>query len=67
MTKVTNIDKPRCNRCGALKQDSALNGYDPFAPVGQKYRKAYCRNLSECNSSEAISQMESLTKTLDEN
>jgi hypothetical protein len=67
MTKVINIDKPRCSRCGAAKQDSELNGYDPLAPAGQKYRKAYCRKLSECNCSEAKSQMDRITKILDKN
>lgn len=45
------IDRPRCSRCGAFRRLDQLNGYDPLAPVGQKYRNAYCIRLTDCDSS----------------
>jgi len=56
-------DIPRCSRCGESKPDNQLNGYDPFAPAGQKYAKAYCIKIAECKSSEAEC---TIKKVLDE-
>ena len=53
MKNVVDIDRPRCSRCGELRPREELNGYDPFAPVGQRYANAYCRRLVDCDSQQA--------------
>ncbi|NRB40651.1 MAG: hypothetical protein HRU20_19650 [Pseudomonadales bacterium] len=65
-SNVTSIDKPRCSQCGVFKDHAELNGYDPFAPVGQKYKDAYCTRLSECNSDEARGIIDDLVKHLED-
>lgn len=65
MTKnITPIDRPRCSRCGAFKPDNELNGYNPLAPVGQKYKQAYCKRAAECNSQKANDLLDQVEKNL---
>ena len=59
-------DIPRCSRCGESKPDNQLNGYDPFAPAGQKYAKAYCVKIAECKSPEAERILEKVLKSINE-
>ena len=63
---ITTIDKPRCSRCGKFKPIEELNGYNPIAPVGQKYKNAYCVKLTECDSEEAMALLESILRDLEE-
>ncbi len=58
MATITSIDKPRCIHCKRFRPIGELNGYDPLAPIGQRYKAAYCRNLLYCESNE----MKSLVK-----
>ena len=55
---------PKCNRCGCFKLESELNGVDPFAPLPQRYKKAYCRRLVECDSQQARKALEKVTSKL---
>jgi hypothetical protein len=59
---VVEIDRPRCSRCGADRMLDELNGYDPLAAVGQRYREAYCRKLADCQSPEAAAFLADLVK-----
>lgn len=56
------IDRPRCSRCGAFRKLDQLNGYDPLAPLGQKYRNAYCIRLVDCDSTTAKALIETLAR-----
>jgi hypothetical protein len=47
---MSDISMVRCVRCGDLKPESDLNGIDPLAKGADKYSKAYCQKLSQCNS-----------------
>jgi hypothetical protein len=62
---VTPIDKPRCSRCLKFKPVEELNGYNPFAPVGQKSKNAYCIKLVDCESPEAKAILDDLLDHLD--
>jgi len=66
MSDVTSIDRPRCSRCGQVKDDIELNAYDPLARVGQRYKDAYCKRVAECQSQEAIATMDSAVAALNE-
>lgn len=61
---ITSIDRPRCSRCKKYKPIDELNGYNPnpFAPVGQKYKNAYCRSLKDCDSDETRRIIRELSK-----
>ena len=63
-TNVVDIDQPRCSRCGQVKPLSELNGYNPFAPVGEKYTRAYCMKIAECDSEVARAAIEKLRAAL---
>ncbi len=41
--------KHRCCKCGALRSDDELNGYDP---ITKDYSRAYCRKIANCQSKE---------------
>ncbi len=64
-SKVTSIDKPRCSRCGSFKSVGELNGYDPLASTGQKFKAAYCRRLIDCVSQESKTTLDKLVSDLD--
>ncbi len=66
MDNVVNLDQPRCSRCGEKRTDDQLNGYDPLAPVGQKYKNAYCIRVAECNSQEAQDTIAKLAAAMEE-
>lgn len=66
MVSVISMDQPRCSRCGAKRNATDLNGYDPLAPSGRKYLNAYCLQIAECNSQEAQEQIIDLVATLNE-
>lgn len=65
MSNVTSIDQPRCSLCGAFKPDEELGGYDPLAPVGQKYKSAYCVKVAECDSKEAKATIDKVISHLE--
>lgn len=58
------VEKPRCSRCGIVKPASFLSGYDPLAKPGERYRNAYCTQLTKCDSEAARTQLEELAKHL---
>lgn len=55
----------RCNRCGKLKPETALNGLNPF--VDDVYQHAYCRSLTECDSAEAKAILDNIIHQLNTN
>ena len=64
MTNVIEIDQPKCSQCGKIKPIDELNGYDPLAPLGQKFSNAYCRNLLECGSQSSLDLIETIKEHL---
>jgi hypothetical protein len=64
-SNVHCIDRPRCSRCGAFRRLDQLNGYDPLAPVGQKYRDAYCIRLKDCDSDVARAVIKNLADDME--
>ena len=62
---VVDIDQPRCSICGKVKPGSELEGDDPFARPGSRYKNAYCRNLADCDSQKATPTFEKLLEMLD--
>jgi hypothetical protein len=64
-SNVHCIDRPRCSRCGAFRRLDQLNGYDPLAPMGQKYRNAYCIQLADCDSTVSKAQLKALTEHME--
>ncbi len=64
-SNVLSIDRPRCSRCGAFRSLEQLNGYDPLAPAGQKYRNAYCIRLADCESPQAKALIDSLARSIE--
>ncbi len=62
---IVNLDQPKCSLCGEKRTDDQLNGYDPLAPIGQKYNNAYCIRVAECNSQEAKGQVAKLVDALE--
>lgn len=65
MENVVNIDQPRCSRCGLIKSEDELNGYDPLAPPGKKYKNAYCRKLAERHSKKSNRVINKLLRARD--
>jgi len=63
-SNVVEIDQPRCSKCGADRTLGELNGYDPLAPVGNRYRNAYCRKLAECQSPEVSAFLAGLAENI---
>ena len=39
--------KHKCYKCGGLRSDEELNGYDP---ITKDYSRAYCRKIADCKS-----------------
>ena len=63
---VVSLDRPQCSQCKAFKNLDELNGYDPLAPIGQKYKRAYCRRLVDCKSQEAQQKLDELITAIEE-
>jgi hypothetical protein len=65
-------EKGRCSRCGKLRSENELNGINPFTRPGPffqsggKYRRAYCRNIAECDSVEADQTIKKFLRALND-
>ncbi|MDM8538484.1 hypothetical protein QUF70_17145 [Desulfobacterales bacterium HSG17] len=47
---IIEPDQVKCSLCGETRKIQDLNGINPLPPIEQKYLKAFCKNVFDCDS-----------------